>query len=94
VTYLRFSRSLLKFALDSNAFALAKTGGIIHEIKSLLNESLSFWRSSYCPRECNRVAHTVTVQGCLCSHDTALDWDDTPPSVEDVVASDSASPLG
>jgi hypothetical protein len=80
--------------LDSNTFVLAQIGGIIHEIKSLWNESFSFQRCSYCPRECNRVAHAATAQGCMCSHDTVLDWDGTLLGVEDLVASDSASPLG
>jgi hypothetical protein len=84
---------LLKLALDSNSFALSQAGGIIHEIKSMLNVSFSSWRSSYCPRECNRVAHAVAAQGCKCPPDTFHSWNGTPPGVEDLVARDCPIPL-
>ncbi|CAN6201987.1 unnamed protein product [Urochloa humidicola] len=84
---------LLKLALESNSFALAPTGGIVFEIKSYLNVSFSEWAIVFSPRECNRVAHVMAAQGCKCSHDTVLQWDGTPPGVEDLVASDITEPL-
>jgi hypothetical protein len=79
---------LLKLALCSDSFALAPTGGLIHEIKSMLQTLFSSWRSSYCPRECNRVAHAVAARGCSCPLDAVLVWDRAPTSVEDLVARD------
>jgi hypothetical protein len=38
---------LLKNAMDSNSSALAPTGGLIHEIESLLSDSFLSWRSSW-----------------------------------------------
>jgi hypothetical protein len=84
---------MLKLALDSNPFTLAPTGGIIHEMKSSLAISFSSQSSSYCPRDCNRVAHAVAAQGCKCPCDVVLSWNDTPPDVEDLVARDCTSPL-
>jgi hypothetical protein len=82
---------LLKLALESNSFALAPTGGILHEIKSILFDSFRLWRFSFCSRECNKVAHAVTVQGCMSPHEPILNWNRTPPGVEDLVARDISS---
>lgn len=85
---------LLKLALDSNSFALAATGGIIHEIKSMLNDSFVLWNSSFCPRECNRVAHAMPAQSCMCPRATTLCWSTTPRGVEDLIAGDCSSSIG
>jgi hypothetical protein len=85
---------LLKIALESNSFALAPTGGLLHEIKSMLLDSFNSWRFSFCPRECNKVAHAVTAQGCMCPPETVLSWDGTPPGVEDLVARECSSSSG
>jgi hypothetical protein len=65
-----------------------------------LNDSVSSWSCSFCPRECNKVAHAVTAQGCKYPHGTVLDWTDTlpgaedpPPGAEDLVARDCSSSL-
>jgi hypothetical protein len=84
---------LLKMALESNSFALAQTGGILCEIKTMLLDSFSSWSFSLCPRECNKVVHAVTAQGCMCPHETVLCWNGTPPGVEDLVARDCSSSL-
>jgi hypothetical protein len=84
---------MLKLALDSDYFALAPTGGIIHEMKSPLAISFSSWSSSYCPRDCNRVVHAMAAQGCNCPRDAVLSWNGTPLGVEDLVAKDCTSPL-
>jgi hypothetical protein len=82
---------LLKLALESNSFALAPTGGILHEIKSMLFHSFRLWRFSFCPRECNKVPHAVTGQGCMSTHEPILNWNGTPPAVEDFVTRDISS---
>jgi hypothetical protein len=79
---------LLKMALESNSFALAPTGGLLYDIKCTLNDSVSSWSCSFCPRECNKVAHAMTAQGCKYPHGTVLNWIDTPSGVEDLVARD------
>jgi hypothetical protein len=48
---------LLKLALDSNTFELAATGGIVFEIKNLINMYFASCSVSYCPKVCNR--HTL-----------------------------------
>lgn len=57
---------LVKLALGSNAFALAATGGIVYELKNLISSSFVQFSVVYCPRTCNRVAHAVTAQACMC----------------------------
>jgi hypothetical protein len=82
---------LLKLALESNSFALAPTGGILLEIKSMLFDSFRLWRFGFVPRECNKVAQAVTAQGCMPTHEPILNWNDTTPGVEDLVARDISS---
>ena len=84
---------LAKSALETNSFALASIGGIAYETKSLMNMSFVSCVLSFCPRECNQVAHALAAQGCMCSQNADLCWEGMPPGVENLVASDIAEPL-
>jgi hypothetical protein len=55
---------LAKMALETDSFALAPTGGIVYEIKCLMNLTFVSCVLSFCSRDCNKVAHVVAVQGC------------------------------
>ena len=68
---------LAQMALETNSFALEPTGGVIYEIKSLVNLFFSLVVVSFCPRERNRVAHTVTAFGYKCPHIT-FSWEGMP----------------
>jgi hypothetical protein len=64
---------LLKMALESNTFSLTPTGGIVFEIKSLMNMYFNVCSFSFYHRECNRVVRAIAPQGCKCPHETAFD---------------------
>ncbi|CAO2190873.1 unnamed protein product [Urochloa humidicola] len=84
---------LVKLALESSTFSLAPTGGIVFEIKSCISTFFTSCKVSYCPRDCNKVAHAVAAQGCKCPHNSVLLWDGTPSGLEDLVASDFAESI-
>jgi hypothetical protein len=74
---------LARLALESNSFALALTGGVVYEIKSLMNLFFTSVVVSFCPRECNKVAHAVAALGCKCPQDIVLSWDGVPFGAEE-----------
>lgn len=68
------------------------TGGLIQEMK---NTILAFFRSfcvTFCPRECNKVAHGLAAIGCNEPENANLLWDGIPPGFESLVDGDSATP--
>lgn len=74
--------------MESKSFALASMGDFVLEIKSILYSAFSsFPSSTYCPRECNRVAHVVTMIGCNCPPVDVICWDGTPTDWDALVAS-------
>ncbi|CAO2186475.1 unnamed protein product [Urochloa humidicola] len=84
---------LVKLALESSTFSLAPTRGIVFEIKSCISTFFTSCKVSYCPRDCNKVAHAVAAQCCKCPHNSVLLWDGTPSGLEDLVASDFAESI-
>lgn len=62
---------LAKMALETDSFALAPTGGVVYECKCLMNLTFVSCGLSFCPRDCNKVAHAVTAHGCKCPHSTS-----------------------
>ncbi|RLM74831.1 hypothetical protein C2845_PM15G26430 [Panicum miliaceum] len=67
---------------------LARLGGIVYEIKSLMNLFFTSVFVAYCPREYNKVAHAVAALGCKCPPSAVLSWDGTPSGIEDLVTGD------
>ena len=55
---------LLKMATGGDNFALAPTGGLVHEIMATASACFSSFDVSYYPRSCNSVAHELAVKGC------------------------------
>uniref|UniRef100_A0A0D9VE48 RNase H type-1 domain-containing protein n=1 Tax=Leersia perrieri TaxID=77586 RepID=A0A0D9VE48_9ORYZ len=84
---------LLDAALKTNSFELAQMGGIILEIKNLINFSFVSCSVSFCPRVCNRVAHALAEKGCNSARVSDLSWDRLMQGIEQLVASDIAEPL-
>ena len=84
---------MARLALESNSFVLAPAGGIVYEIKTLMNLLFTTVVVSFSPRECNRVAHAVAALGCNCPQDTVLSWDGVPIGIEDLVTSDITASL-
>ena len=79
---------LAQLALTTSTFSLAPVGGIVYEIKYLMNLFFNSLQVVFCPRDCNRVAHAVAAFGCKCPPDTVVSWDGMPPGLEDLVTSD------
>jgi len=79
---------LAQLALTTSTFSLAPVGGIVYEIKYLMNLFFNSLQVVFCPRDCNRVAHAVAALGCKCPPDTVVSWDGMPPGLEDLVTSD------
>ena len=79
---------LAQLALTTSTFSLAQVGGIVYEIKYLMNLFFNSLQVVFFPRDCNRVAHAVAVLGCKCPPDTVVSWDGMPPGLEDLVTSD------
>jgi hypothetical protein len=46
---------IVKQALQVSSFTLSSMGGLVHELKELLNEEFSEARVIHVPRECNKV---------------------------------------
>lgn len=85
--------TMLVMALKGSTFALAPAGGIIHDIKVLIESSFVFFSASYSPRVCNKVAQALAARGCNCSPDADLFWDGLPAGMETLVAEDILAPI-
>ncbi|RLN28963.1 hypothetical protein C2845_PM05G15270 [Panicum miliaceum] len=79
---------LARLTLSTTTFALAPVGGIVYEIKYLMNLFFTSVNVAFFPRECNRVAHAVAALGSKCPPGAVLSWDGTPSGIEDLVTSD------
>ena len=55
---------MVKQALQVSSFRLSSMGGLVHELKELLNEDFSEARVIHVPRECNKVAYELARSGC------------------------------
>ena len=78
----------LKMAIGGSEFALAPTGGLVHENKATIAAYFSSFSVNYCPRYCNSVAHELAARGCMCSPSVDLSWDSVPEGLENLVAGD------
>jgi hypothetical protein len=78
----------LKMAIGGSEFALAPTGGLVHENKATIAAYFSSFSVNYCPRYCNSVDHELAARGCMCSPNADLSWDGVPEGLENLVAGD------
>lgn len=85
--------SMVKVALETSTFALAATGAIVFEVKSLLRFSFESSLVTFCYRDSNRVTHALAAQGCTYPSGDILSWDSCPSWTMDLVASDIAESL-
>ena len=69
---------LLKMATGGDNFALAPTGGLVHEIKATAASCFSSF-DVYCPRSCNKVAHALAAKGRMCPSNADMYWEGVPP---------------
>ena len=65
---------LLKMATGGDNFALAPTGGLVHEIKATAASCFSSF-DVYCPRSCNKVAHALAAKGRMCPSNADMYWE-------------------
>uniref|UniRef100_A0A0A9D892 RNase H type-1 domain-containing protein n=1 Tax=Arundo donax TaxID=35708 RepID=A0A0A9D892_ARUDO len=56
---------LIKSALEGNAYNLSVTGNQIWELKQLVASNFQSCNISFCPRSCNKVAHTLAAVGSI-----------------------------
>jgi hypothetical protein len=80
----------VKDALQTNDYRLASTGGIVTEIKHVISGDTYKCVISVCNRECNRVTHSLAALCCNLPSGSYNTWEGVPPSLEDLVTSDSA----
>jgi hypothetical protein len=84
--------TLLKSALQSNEFDLARHGVLFREAKFLLLTNFLDYKVLYCKRKCNTVAHVLATTGAkLVSGGVMLWHDHVPDFVSRIVASDLAA---
>ena len=69
---------LLKMATGGDNFALAPTGGLVHEIKATAASCFSSFDVIYCPRSCNKVAHALAAKGRMCPSNADMYWEGVP----------------
>jgi hypothetical protein len=84
--------TLLKSALQSSEFDLARHGVLFREAKFLLLTNFLDYKVLYCKRKCNSVAHVLATAGASLLSGAVMLWhDDVPNFVSHVVASDLAA---
>jgi hypothetical protein len=69
----------IRYGVYSNSFELAAIGGIMFEIKDLLNLLFVSSIIPFCPRLCNCAAHALAAQGCISPRNSISHWDGMPP---------------
>jgi hypothetical protein len=65
-------------------------GGIVHELKALLAESLSSVRIAHVPRDCNKVAHELASLGRSRNDFASMVQVGVPYCIMDLVSGDLA----
>lgn len=81
---------MVKCALEGEEYRLSPLGGFITDVKHLMASEFVICKFSYCPRECNSLAHELESFGCKLSGTTHAIRDGVPQQLEDLVISDSA----
>ena len=81
---------LLKYALVNNSFRQSSVGGLIHEIKAIVDACFSSFSCCHCNRGYNQVAHAFADIGCNGPRGTIQYWESPPIGVDVLVASDCA----
>ncbi|CAD6246011.1 unnamed protein product [Miscanthus lutarioriparius] len=82
--------TLVKVALMENSYRLSAVGGIITEMKHLMNSEFVSCKISVCKRDCNKVAQNLAAFGCTFPNGQMNTWDDVPQAIEVLVISDLA----
>jgi hypothetical protein len=78
------------WAMQGDDFRLATVGGIVHELKVLLVESLSSVRFAHVPHECNKVTHELASLGQSRNVFAPLVLAGVPHCIMDMVSGDLA----
>ena len=73
--------TLVKVELMENSYRLSAVGGIITEMKHLINSEFVSCKISVCKRDCNKVAHNLAAFGCTFPNGQTNTWDDVPQAV-------------
>jgi hypothetical protein len=82
---------ILVNALQTRSYDLSEIGVLVRDIRSVYIGSFDSYEFSYCPRECNRVAHELAQFGFR-AEEGCLGWaDEAPVFVSELVASDIAA---
>jgi ribonuclease HI len=87
------SQILVK-ALTSTSHELAEIGVLLREIRSSCISSFDSFEFSFCPRRCNKVAHSLAQFGYRDESECNGWADHAPPFVSELVASDLAEHYG
>ncbi|KAK1628050.1 hypothetical protein QYE76_002365 [Lolium multiflorum] len=81
-------------ALNTSSHELSAIGVILREARSNCIAAFDSFDFIFCPRKCNRIAHTLAQYG-LRAEDECVGWADVaPPIVSDLVASELAASSG
>jgi ribonuclease HI len=82
---------ILVNALQTRSYDLSEIGVLVRDIRNVYIGSFDSHEFSYCPRECNRVAHELAQFGFR-AEEGCLGWaDEAPVFVSELVASDIAA---
>lgn len=80
---------LVKQAVSSGAWRLSAVGkNVTREIKNLQSWNLHLFQITNVPRSCNRVAHNLATQGCVCREEEDPRVDPLPVCIQEFVAAD------
>jgi len=82
--------TLVKVELMENSYRLSAVGGIITEMKHLINSEFVACRISVGKLDCSMVAHNLAAFGCTFPNGQMNTWDDVPQAIEVLVISDLA----
>ena len=56
----------IKHAFYSNDYDATSSGGLISEMKFMVQVNFHWFKCDFVPRECNRVAHVIAASGYEC----------------------------
>ena len=70
--------SLVKAALEDDAYRLSTISGFTTELRLLLMTEFVSSKISVCSRSCNKVADAIAAFGCRGASDVPITWDFVP----------------
>lgn len=78
----------VKYAFYSNDYDATSSGGLIAEMKFLVQANFHWFKCDFVPRECNRVAHVIAASGYECEQGFEQIMSSLPAHINVIVADD------